>query len=65
MILKNACNVIFSKRFCNLLPLFLGQGNTAVVVIDADTTVKVASICEQSVNLLHWDRLYTAVTNLE
>jgi hypothetical protein len=30
---ENACNVILAEGLCNLLPLFIGESNTAVVII--------------------------------
>lgn len=45
VILEDASNVIFSKSLCNRFTLILGKGNAGMVIIDANTTIKVACIC--------------------
>jgi hypothetical protein len=44
MVLEYACDVILAKSFRNCFAFILREGNAGMVIIDADTAVKVARI---------------------
>jgi len=64
VILENAGNIVLAQCLGNLSALLLGQGNATVVLIETNTSIKIASIYERLCQLLLVNDINPIVTYL-